>query len=114
MTQQRQQPDDKHADRKQLDRDPEPPPRDSIATVQGRVLDPATAIVVQGVTPRPTVYVGPRLVVSKAVDVEDALEVLAYVAERLGWAVSLDPEDPRTEGLRHGLRTVTIVVASDR
>ena len=85
-----------------------------IAAVEGRLLDPATAITVKGVTPRPTVYVGPRLVVSKAVDFEGALRVLRAVAEPLGWDVVPEPEDPRTAGLRFGVRAVRIVVASNR
>ncbi len=44
--------------RKPLDRDPQPPPRDAISSVQGRVLDPGTALIVGDVIPRPTVYVG--------------------------------------------------------
>ena len=73
--------------RKPLDRDPRPPHSATIAAVQGRLLDPATALVVDGVVPRPTVYVGPRLLVSKSIDVESAIEVLRYVAEPLGWDV---------------------------
>ena len=33
--------------------------------VSGRVLDPGTALAVKGVRPRSTVYVGPRLIVSR-------------------------------------------------
>ena len=109
-----QQPDQKPTPRKPLDRDPRPPRPDVIAAVEGRLLDPATAITVKGVTPRPTVYVGPRLVVSKAVDFEGALRVLRAVAEPLGWDVVPEPEDPRTAGLRFGVRAVRIVVASNR
>ena len=98
--------------RKILDRDPVPPPRDRISAVEGRVLDPATALPVEGVRPRSTVYVGPRLVVSKSIDVAGALEVLREVAKPLGWDVVLEEEDRRTRGLRFGLRTMRIVVAS--
>ena len=36
-----------------LDRDPRPPRREAIAPVEGRVLDPSTALVVKGVQPAP-------------------------------------------------------------
>ena len=41
------------------------PPADVLERVNGRVLDPSTALTVKGVDPRPTVYVGPRLLVSR-------------------------------------------------
>lgn len=100
--------------RKPLDRDPGPPHRDTIATVGGRILDPATALQVDGVVPRPTVYVGDRLIISKAIDVDAATDVLQEIAERLGWRVELDPEDARTVGLPFGVRTASIRIASDR
>ena len=105
--------DESPESRKPLDRDPQPPPRDAIASVQGRILDPATALTIKGVRPRPTVYVGPRLVISKSVDVAGAIEVLTRIARPLGWSVELQPEDPRTEGLKLGVRVVEINVASD-
>ena len=55
---------------------PSTPPRDAFSVVQGRVLDPATALFVEGVEPRPTVYVGPRLTISKSIDIDAAMEVL--------------------------------------
>ena len=82
-----QQPEEKRPARKPLDRDPAPPRPAVIAGLEGRVLDPATAITVKGVTPRPTVYVGPRLLISKSVDFDGALRVLRAVAEPLGWDV---------------------------
>ena len=108
------QPPGPRNDRRQLDREPTTPPRDAYSVVQGRVLDPATALFVEGVEPRPTVYVGPRLTISKTVDIEAAMQVLGQVAERLGWTVELDPEDRAAARLRHGLRTVDIELASDR
>ena len=78
------------------------------------MLDPATALFVEGVEPRPTVYVGPRLTISKSIDIDAAMEVLRQVAERLGWTVELEPEDRRLAQLKHGLRTVDIKLASDR
>src|SRR4051812_34344332 len=94
--------------RHRFDRDPVPPPGSLMSAVDGRLLDPATAIAVNGVVPRPTVYVGPRLVVSKAVNFDDALEVLRLVAEPLGWDVVPEDEDPRTAELEHGLRGIRI------
>src|SRR4051812_31684078 len=104
--------DKRPAPRKPLDRDPTPPSRDTLAPVQGRVLDPATAIAVDDVFPRPTVYVGPRLVISKSIDVDGALEVLRVVAGRLGWRVELEREDPRTARLRFGVRRASITLAA--
>src|SRR6478609_9212834 len=69
---------------------------------------------VDGVVPRPTVYVGPRLLVSKAVDFDGAVRVLRAVAEPLGWDVVAEEEDPRTANLRFGLRPLRLVVASNR
>ena len=90
----KQQPADR--DRHQpLDRDPRRRRRDAWTGAQGRVLDPATAIEVDGVLPRPTVYVGPRLTISKAIDVGEALQVLRAVAGR--WAgPSSSEEEERT------------------
>lgn len=99
---------------KALDRDPAPPPRDVIAPVEGRVLDPATAMAIPGVRPRPTVYVGSRLLTSRAIDFDDAVRVLRAVAEPLGWSVEPDEQDPRTAGLRSGVRGVRLGIASKR
>ena len=58
--------------------------------INGRVLDPGTALTVKGVRPRSTVYVGPRLLVSRvARDDEATISTLEQVAERLGWAVTV-------------------------
>ncbi len=38
---------------REMDRDPVLPPQDVIDQVQGRVLDPSTALVVKGVRPGP-------------------------------------------------------------
>ncbi|WP_180934906.1 hypothetical protein [Nocardioides ungokensis] len=104
--------DDQPRARKPLDREPAVPPRSTLAPVQGRVLDPGTAITVKGVDPRPTVYVGPRVLVSASVDFEGALEVLRAVARPLKWEVVPRPEDPRTAGLKYAVRAVDIRVAS--
>jgi hypothetical protein len=94
--------------------DPAPPARDVIAAADGRVLDPATATAIPGVHPRSTAYVGPRLLVSGAVDFDTALEVLRSVADSLGWTVDSEHEDPRTAGLRFGVRAVQVRVAPGR
>ncbi|MDP3893382.1 hypothetical protein, partial [Nocardioides sp.] len=102
-----QQPDqpDRPPGKADLDRDPTPPPRDYIAPAQGRVLDPATALTVDGVTPRSTVYVGPRLTIAKSANVTELYDVLREVGRQLGWRVELDEEDPRTRSAKFGLRT---------
>lgn len=73
-----------------LHRDPAPPRKSVLGTVNGRVLDPSTALTVQGVAPRPTVYVGPRLIVSAARDADDVLTMLRQAADLLGWEVRRD------------------------
>ena len=45
-------------------RDPRVPPRQLLEPINGRVLNPATAVTIKGVKPRVTVYVGPRLLVT--------------------------------------------------
>lgn len=45
-------------------REPRVPPAHLLQQVDGRVLDPSTALVVKGVRPRSTAYVGPRLTLS--------------------------------------------------
>lgn len=99
---------------KAQDRDPAPLPLGAIATVEGRVLDPASAVAISGVTARPTAYVGSRLLISKAVDVDEAVRVLRAVAESLGWSVELEEEDARTAALTLGVRRVRLGIASDR
>jgi len=47
-------------------REPYVPPGHVLEQVDGRVLDPGTALTVKGVRPRSTVYVGPRLLVSRS------------------------------------------------
>jgi len=79
-----------------LNRDPAPPAQERIDSVQGRLLDPATALVVRGVVPRPTVYVGPRLVVAARRDADDLLPQLQEVAADLDWEVELDRTFART------------------
>src|SRR5688500_15191273 len=85
----------KRPPREPLDRDPVPPPRSSLYAVYGRVLDPATALQIEGVAPRPTAYVGPRLLVSRT-DFNRTLARLRKVAEKLGWAVDEEGVDPET------------------
>ena len=50
--------------------------------IDGRVLEPGTALTVKGVKPRSTVYVGPRLLVSRGPRDEDTITALEREAER--------------------------------
>src|SRR5699024_11023495 len=72
------------------DRDPDPPPRQMLDAVDGRLLDPRAATAVAGVAPRSTAYVGPRLMVSGLRDGDDVLGMLREVADPLGWEVEYD------------------------
>src|SRR3954468_342975 len=73
-------------------REPFVPPRQVLDQVDGRVLDPGTALSVKGVRPRSTVYVGPRLIVSESADTATVIERLQGVAEGLGWVATIHPE----------------------
>src|SRR5215207_8064773 len=95
-----------------LDRDPVPPPKWALAPVNGRVLDPSTALVVKGVQPRSTVYVGPRLTISRAVDFAETLDNLRDVADELGWDVTPEEEESTTARLPFGVRRVSLSVGS--
>ena len=79
----------KEAPRHPLDRDPEAPPREVLSQLFGRVLDPGTAMRVKGVTPRPTAYVGHRLLVP-TLRVADVVPVLAEAAKFKGWELVQD------------------------
>ena len=65
------------------------PPAHVLRRVDGRVLDPSTALSVKGVHPRSTVYVGPRLLVSRGPQDEAAIATLEQTAERLGWSLTV-------------------------
>jgi len=93
---------------------PTTPPHEAIAAVGGRVLDPATAVAIQGVVPRSTAYVGQRLLISNAVDFAGALRVLRAVADHFGWSVDPEEEDPRTAGLKFGVRAVRLGIAANQ
>lgn len=73
-----------------FDRDPGSPSRRVLRQVEGRVLEPATALRVAGVDPRPTVYVGPRLAISSLCDLDDIVHKLRSVGDTLDWDVNLD------------------------
>jgi subtilisin family serine protease len=83
-------------------RDPTPPPRGVLDAADGRVLDPTTAMVLPGVQPFSTVYVGPRLLISTLFDVPDLLARLRQVAAALGWTVTPDDDyrEPDPPGKR--------------
>ena len=78
-----------HPTRPTSRREPQVPPAHVLDLVQGRVLDPSTALTVKGVTPRSTVYVGPRLLVSRGPTDEASIRTLEGVAEGLGWSVTV-------------------------
>ena len=70
-------------------REPFVPPRQVLDQVDGRVLDPGTALAVKGVRPRSTVYVGPRLIVSESAGHATVIERLQQVAAGLGWVATV-------------------------
>jgi serine protease len=78
-----------------MDRDPAPPPPWVFGGVDGRILDPAQAMEVEGVRPRSTVYVGPRLALAFDEDLAETLELLEEVADELGWRAIADEDDLR-------------------
>src|SRR3954470_1160307 len=97
-------------------REPAVPPRHVLEQVSGRVLDPGTALQVKGVVPRSTVYVGPRLTISRQGDVATRIAQLEQVAEELGW--DLDTSDAERELREHrrrlGVVRVEITVKDQR
>ena len=70
-------------------------PGPSSTRSNGRVLDPGTALSVKDVRPRSTVYVGPRLLVSRSGDTATRVAQLQEVAETLGWEATVHPDDER-------------------
>ena len=68
-------------------REPRVPPPHVLERINGRVLDPATALTIKGVKPRTTVYVGPRLLVTRGPRDEETITALEREADALGWAV---------------------------
>ena len=86
-------------------REPRVPPRHVLEPIDGRVLDPATALTIKGVKPRSTVYVGPRLLVSRGPQDDESITALEEVAATLGWDITVskaqtvaavEAETPRT------------------
>src|SRR5262249_47783636 len=53
--------------------------------LDARILDPYSAPVVQGVSGRPTIYVGDRLIVAKGDRCQHQIDILKDVAKTLGW-----------------------------
>ena len=76
-------------------REPYVPPGNVLDQVSGRVLDPGTALAVKDVRPRSTVYVGPRLLVSRSGETATRVAQLQDVAESLGWLATVHPDDER-------------------
>src|SRR5690242_9104335 len=93
-------------------REPFVPPRQVLDMVSGRVLDPGTALTVKGVRPRSTVYVGPRLIISRGPDTAEVVERLQTVAETLGWTATVHT-DERERGLEPSPTGVPGVVRLD-
>ncbi len=81
---------------RRADRDPAYPPDHVLAEVDGRILDPGTAIAVDGIRPRPTVYVGPRLLISATRDRDEVLRLLRDAAQPLGWRIDIDESYPES------------------
>src|SRR5689334_3129777 len=86
------QPDSRQSARS-TQREPFVPPRPVLDQVDGRVLDPGTALSVKGVRPRSTVYVGPRLIISNTPDSGQVVERLQEVATSLGWEATVHVDD---------------------
>ncbi len=74
-------------------REPYVPPGHVLDQVSGRVLDPGTALAVKNVRPRSTVYVGPRLLVSRSGETATLVRQLQEVAESLGWVATVHSDD---------------------
>src|SRR6185436_5232337 len=74
-------------------REPYVPPGHVLEQVSGRVLDPGTALTVRNVRPRSTVYVGPRLLISRSGETATRIRQLQEVAERLGWLATVHEDD---------------------
>ena len=81
-------------------REPRVPPRHVLETIEGRVLDPGTALTIKGVKPRSTVYVGPRLLVSRGPQDEESITALEEVAATLGWDITVS----KAQTVRRGPR----------
>ena len=92
-------------------REPANPPSHVLQQVNGRVLDPGTALVIRGVTPQSTVYVGPRLTISRSVDVGRVLGRLSKVADKLGWELDTADAEREVAGHRRRLGLVRIDIA---
>ena len=78
-------------------REPRVPPQRFLDKVDGRVLHPSTALTVKGIVPRPTVYVGPRLLVSRGPRDEEAVNALGDLAGRFGWQVVVKTRAQRSD-----------------
>lgn len=84
------------------------PAQGRLDPVEARILDPNRSLPVEGSTPRPTAYVGTRLLIAKGPDLDAKLEMLREVAESVKWTVRLDREPVKARDLTLGIRTATI------
>src|SRR3978361_2020465 len=95
-------------------REPFVPPRQVLDMVSGRFLDPGTALAVNGVRPRSTVYVGPRLIVAMTPDAPEVISNLQKVAGKLGWGPTIHTDDEeQARGLSDDREVVPGVVRLD-
>jgi len=99
-------------------REPYVPPGYVLDQVSGRVLDPGTALAVKDVRPRSTVYVGPRLLVSRTGDTATRIRQLQEVAEGLGWLATVHEADEDgvsdEEDARLGVVRLDLTVQDER
>src|SRR5690349_10174213 len=100
----------KSSRRPSAQREPAVPPRHVLDQVSGRVLDPGTALTIKGVTPRSTVYVGPRLTISRQGDVGRQIAQLDEVAEDLGWDLDTSDADRDIADHRRRLGVVRVEI----
>ncbi|MCW2797654.1 hypothetical protein, partial [Nocardioides sp.] len=76
-----------------------------------RVVDPGTAISVEGVSVRRTAYVGPRLLLSWLADQGPVMEMLRAVATPLQWELTLEGEDEPRPRVPPAVRKIEISVS---
>ncbi len=89
---------------------PAPPPKWAIDAVDGRVLDPSTALVVQGVKPKLDGVRRAAAAVSSSVDF-DGMSTCCTTSPPRSAGASRRRRDPRTADRRYGVRRVTLSVA---
>ncbi|MFI2708183.1 hypothetical protein ACH5WX_11630, partial [Nocardioides sp. CER28] len=94
---------------------PQMPQPEQMPSINARALDPSRALpgaTVDGIEIYPTLYVGNRLLVSKAVDFQTAFAAITEAAKPLGWGVE-EVHDPVTGGLPFGVRSVKLFLEAE-